>query len=153
MFQFSGFASLAGYSFLSGFPHSDICGSKLVCQLPAAFRKLLRPSSPVIAKASTTCTYSLDSIISSVWLLFVFHSWTLLDSKNRSLCTYVHYVATFIFRRVQNWNTSSNFFWYLSIPAEFFTWVSFLLCDCSHTALKSLKYFLYAIYPHILYSS
>ncbi len=45
-----------------GFPHSGICGSKLVCQLPAAYRKLLRPSSPVIAKASTTCTYSLDPI-------------------------------------------------------------------------------------------
>ena len=45
-----------------GFPHSDICGSKLVCQLPAAFRRLQRPSSPVIAKASTTCTYSLDPI-------------------------------------------------------------------------------------------
>ena len=46
----------------AGFPHSEICGSKLVCQLPAAYRKLLRPSSPVIAKASTTCTYSLDPI-------------------------------------------------------------------------------------------
>ena len=47
----------------AGFPHSDISGSKLVCQLPEAFRRLPRPSSPVIAKASTTCTYSLDSII------------------------------------------------------------------------------------------
>ena len=46
----------------AGLPHSEICGSKLVCQLPAAYRKLLRPSSPVIAKASTTCTYSLDPI-------------------------------------------------------------------------------------------
>ena len=46
----------------AGFPHSDICGSMLVCQLPAAFRRLPRPSSPVIAKASTTCTYSLDPI-------------------------------------------------------------------------------------------
>ena len=45
-----------------GFPHSDICGSTLACQLPAAFRRLPRPSSPVIAKASTTCTYSLDPI-------------------------------------------------------------------------------------------
>ena len=45
-----------------GLPHSDICGSVLVCQLPAAFRRLPRPSSPVIAKASTTCTYSLDPI-------------------------------------------------------------------------------------------
>ena len=46
----------------AGFPHSDITGSKLLCQLPHAFRRLARPSSPVIAKASTTCTYSLDPI-------------------------------------------------------------------------------------------
>src|ERR1700741_3585 len=45
-----------------GFPHSEICGSKRVCSLPAAYRKLLRPSSPVIAKASTMCTYSLVPI-------------------------------------------------------------------------------------------
>ena len=45
-----------------GFPHSDIPGSKLVCQLPGAFRRLPRPSSPVIAKASTTCTLVLDPI-------------------------------------------------------------------------------------------
>ncbi len=46
----------------AGFPHSEICGSRLICQLPAAFRRLTRLSSPVIAKASTTCTYSLDPI-------------------------------------------------------------------------------------------
>src|ERR1700755_653038 len=46
----------------AGFPNSDIYGSKLVCQLPVAFRRLPRPSSPVIAKASTTCTCSLDPI-------------------------------------------------------------------------------------------
>jgi hypothetical protein len=46
----------------AGFPHSDILGSKPVCRLPEAFRRLPRPSSPVIAKASTTCTYSLDPI-------------------------------------------------------------------------------------------
>ena len=45
-----------------GFPHSEICGSKPVCWLPAAYRKLLRPSSPDIAKASTMCTYSLVPI-------------------------------------------------------------------------------------------
>ena len=32
-----------------GFPHSDISGSKLVCQLPGAFRRLPRPSSPLTA--------------------------------------------------------------------------------------------------------
>ena len=67
MFQFTGFAShpyvfRVRYSLRSGFPHSDISGSKLHCQLPRAFRRLARPSSPVIAKASTTCTYSLDPI-------------------------------------------------------------------------------------------
>jgi hypothetical protein len=30
------------------------------CQLPEAFRRLLRPSSPLTAKASTVCAYSLD---------------------------------------------------------------------------------------------
>ncbi len=38
---------------LIGFPHSDIAGSLLYCQLPRAFRRLTRPSSPIIAKAST----------------------------------------------------------------------------------------------------
>ena len=61
MFQFTGFASHTyvfsmGYLLRGGFPHSDIGGSKLHCQLPPAFRRLARPSSPVIAKASTTCT-------------------------------------------------------------------------------------------------
>ena len=46
----------------AGFPHSDISGSKLVCQLPGTFRRLPRPSSPVIAKASAMCTYSLVPI-------------------------------------------------------------------------------------------
>ena len=63
MFQFSSFASASyvfrcRYTLRCGFPHSDICGSMLVCQLPAAFRRLPRLSSPVIAKASATCTYS-----------------------------------------------------------------------------------------------
>ena len=38
------------------FPHSDIRGSKFACQLPTAFPRLPGPSSPVIAKASTTYT-------------------------------------------------------------------------------------------------
>src|SRR3954466_15817982 len=46
----------------AGFPHSEISGSKPICRLPAAYRRLSRPSSPIIAKASTTCTYSLDPI-------------------------------------------------------------------------------------------
>src|SRR3990167_8283988 len=42
------------------FPHSEISGSSFVCQLPEAYRRLLRPSSPLTAKASTICAYSLD---------------------------------------------------------------------------------------------
>ena len=37
-----------------GFPHSEILGSSLICQLLQAFRRLSRPSSPLDAKASTT---------------------------------------------------------------------------------------------------
>src|SRR5699024_4954767 len=40
----------------AGFPHSDTLGSKLVCQLPEAYRRLLRPSSAPGAKASTECS-------------------------------------------------------------------------------------------------
>ena len=53
----SGMNTLAG-----GFPHSEISGSMLVCQLPGAFRRLPRLSSPVVAKASTACAWSLDPL-------------------------------------------------------------------------------------------
>ena len=61
MFQFTRFATYPyvfriRYLLRGGFPHSEISGSKLICQLPEAYRRLSRPSSPVIAKASTTCT-------------------------------------------------------------------------------------------------
>ena len=46
----------------SEFTHSEISGSKFVYQLTEAYRRLLRPSSPYAAKASTTCAYSLDLI-------------------------------------------------------------------------------------------
>ena len=66
MFQFPGFASRA-YVFSAryprkagGFPHSEIPGSELVCQLTGAYRRLPRPSSPLIAKASTMCACLLD---------------------------------------------------------------------------------------------
>jgi hypothetical protein len=36
-----------GYRRSGGFPHSEIPGSKPVCQLPEAYRRLLRPSSPL----------------------------------------------------------------------------------------------------------
>ena len=34
---------------VAGFPHSEIPGSKLVCQLAEAYRRLPRPSSPPTA--------------------------------------------------------------------------------------------------------
>src|SRR5579863_8180766 len=67
MFQFTGFASntylfSVGYLLRGGFPHSEIAGSKVVCHLADAYRRLPRPSSPSTAKASTMCAYSLDHI-------------------------------------------------------------------------------------------
>ena len=44
---------------VSPFGHHRI---KACCQLPDAFRRLPRPSSPPTAKASTVCAYSLDHI-------------------------------------------------------------------------------------------
>ena len=44
----------------AGFPHSDILGSSLGCQLLEAYRRLLRPSSAPGAKASTVCPYQLN---------------------------------------------------------------------------------------------
>ena len=41
---------------ISRFPYSEIHGSKLVYQLPVAYRRLLRPSSAPGAKASTDRT-------------------------------------------------------------------------------------------------
>ncbi len=67
MFQFTGFALntygfSAEYSRSCGFPHSEIAGSKVVCHLTDAYRRLPRLSSPSTAKASTMCAYSLDHI-------------------------------------------------------------------------------------------
>ena len=69
MFQFTGFAPYtylfsARYSRSCGFPHSEIAGSKVVCHLTDAYRRLPRLSSPSTAKASTMCAYSLDHITS-----------------------------------------------------------------------------------------
>src|SRR4030095_10890358 len=56
MFQFTGFAShtyefSVRYLLRGGFPHSEIAGSKVVCHLADAYRRLPRPSSPSTAKA------------------------------------------------------------------------------------------------------
>jgi hypothetical protein len=60
MFQFSGLASvLLRIPVLQtgGFPHSEICGYIGYLLLPAAYRSLSRPSSPLRAKASTMRSY------------------------------------------------------------------------------------------------
>ena len=43
-----------------GFPHSEIVGYNVFCQLPNAYRRLTRPSSPLTAKASTVYALSLN---------------------------------------------------------------------------------------------
>ena len=48
-----------------GFPIRKSWDIALVCQLPQAYRRLQRPSSPPTAKASTICAYSLDHITPS----------------------------------------------------------------------------------------
>ena len=83
MFQFSGFAPntylfSAGYLLLGGFPHSEIAGSKLVCQLADTYRRLPRPSSPSTAKASAICAYSLDHITPRS-LGYIFHLFSRTD--------------------------------------------------------------------------
>ena len=70
MFQFTGFALVTyvfshEYRLSGGFPHSEIFGSMHICRLPEAYRRLPRPSSPSVAKASTMCAYSLDHITPS----------------------------------------------------------------------------------------
>ena len=62
MFQFAGCSSppkRCGFLSLQerGFPHSEICGSKVACHLTAAYRRLLRPSSSSYIKASAIYSY------------------------------------------------------------------------------------------------
>ena len=63
MFQFSGFAfRLSGIPGLQpgGLPHSETCGCNGYLLLPAAYRSLSRPSSPLRAKAFTMRSYLLS---------------------------------------------------------------------------------------------
>ena len=55
MVQFPGLALLRSGMTRTRFPHSEIPVSSLACQLDGAYRRLLRPSSPPDAKASTVC--------------------------------------------------------------------------------------------------
>ena len=59
-----------GYVFTMQYPCGWVspfghCRIKACCQLPDTFRRLPRPSSPLTAKASTVCAYSLDHITPS----------------------------------------------------------------------------------------
>ena len=68
MFQFPGFASRP-YEFRPGSPCGGVSpfGHLRIndrSHLPAAFRSVPRPSSPLGAKASTKCTLLLDTLIS-----------------------------------------------------------------------------------------
>ena len=65
MFQFSGFASYSyvftiRYPKKGGFPHSEILVYNGFYHLNQTYRRLTRPSSPPIAKASTVYAYSLN---------------------------------------------------------------------------------------------
>ena len=66
-----------------GFPHSEIFGSKGVCHLPEAYRRLLRPSSPPTAKASTVCAYSLDYIVQASKILLRLTIFIVVSNKFR----------------------------------------------------------------------
>src|SRR3954466_12655457 len=95
MFQFTRFAShdyvfIMRYLLRGGFPHSEISGSKLICQLPEAYRRLSRPSSPIIAKASATCSYSLDPIT-----LTSLHRD---QSQSRNVCQVFHLARYAVFK-------------------------------------------------------
>ena len=69
---------------LTGFPHSEISGSKVVCHLPEAYRRLPRLSSPLTAKASTVCASSLDHI-TPINLVIVYNVKSDITPKIRNL--------------------------------------------------------------------
>ena len=86
-----------------GFPHSDTSGSKLICQLPEAFRRLSRLSSPIIAKASTICSYSLDPItLTSAHISAAKHQTTHQGTYSRYLCRIQF--AVLVKNFFANWN-------------------------------------------------
>ena len=63
---------------------------KACCQLTGTFRRLPRPSSPLTAKASTVCAYSLDHITPSrlgvIVSLRLLASTTRLVRQNQNAC-------------------------------------------------------------------
>ena len=111
-----------------GFPHSDIAVSLLFCQLLRAFRRLTRPSSPIIAKASTWCTYSLDSII---WRTFDFarigvDDQPYLDSQTIKLTALLWVVCAFCVSQTTWYNHHPN-----TVVWFFLTWFYFRLSEIS----------------------
>ena len=82
------------YPQAGGFPHSEILGSKSVYRLPEAYRRLLRPSSPLTAKASTVHAYSLDHItrrrLVNEWFVTIIADWrlyqTIQDNLSDPIC-------------------------------------------------------------------
>ena len=98
MVQFSGFASLSlciGLRIHIAVWVSPFGDPRIIAcyQLPGAFRRFPRPSSPVVAKASTVCTYSLDHTTSS-YLSVVLFSFTTLR------------LFQVLFLRLAPWNSS-----------------------------------------------
>ena len=65
---------------VSGFPHSDICGSTDICSLPQLFAAC--PSSAPSAKASALCSSSLDHS-SSPWFSVIRSFLSLIHSVNQ----------------------------------------------------------------------
>ena len=74
----------------TGFSHSDISGSKVVCHLPEAYRRLLRPSSPLTAKASTVCAYSLDHTVQANKILMRLLFFIVVLSISPDRCVKIH---------------------------------------------------------------
>ena len=140
MFQFPGFASCtyvfsAGYPKKGGFPHSEIPGSKPVCRLTRAYRRLPRPSSPLIAKAFTMCAFVLDHITPKSllsWSFCLIASFSLLHSIG-----HIHeYAPSFVHRGASLSNKNPA----LKLNPSFCLIASFSLSSLvrSHTNVCSL---------------
>ena len=74
----------------TGFSHSEISGSKVACHLPEAYRRLLRPSSPLTAKASTVCAYSLDHTVQANKILMRLLFFIVVLSISPDRCVKIH---------------------------------------------------------------
>src|SRR5687768_17341580 len=70
------------------------CRIKACCQLPDTFRRLPRPSSPLTAKASTVCAYSLDHITPSRLGVNVVANTTTTTSFNKDVSRHLALAST-----------------------------------------------------------